>query len=156
MEAHFYAMHHLAALFAVTIIVTESTLIPAGLMFIRASAIPFQDTPSCLVTALIRCNLVADAKWWRTFQFYQYTLVNLIVIALEWHYLIFLSGENNMWVYLCIASWQLTEIYGMYCIYGWIQTVPQIMKKKMAREIEFLTKLEQSKEGQCGGKSLEC
>jgi len=145
--------HHLAAILSISIIVTESALLPPGLVFIRASSIPFQDAFTNCIGFLFRFNWVADHTFWQTFRMYHYIVANLIVFALEWLFLIYLSEGHSVVVYICILSWELTEIYGMYQMIDFVRNMPQIIKKKVERETKYMAELDQVKEDPCDGES---
>jgi len=149
----FLACHHIAAILSVFVIVTDSGLLPTGLVFIRASTIPFQDWFPSFTAALYRFNWVENHTFWQKFRAYHYVVANLCVFAIEWLYLIYFSEENNAVVYMCILSWELTELWGMYLMRDFVKNLPQIIKKKIERETKYMTELDGVKEDPCGGES---
>jgi len=142
--------HHLAANLAIIILVTDSTLLPTGLVFIRSTSIPFQDAFPCLVAVLTRFNWVTDIKFWNILKICFYIGTCLTVFALEWLYFIYYYKGNNFVVYGCVIWWQLTETYGFYIHYDFLRNLPQIIKKKIERETKYMTDLGQVKEDPCG------
>jgi len=156
-EADWYALvfHHLTAILAIFIIVTESTSLPAGLVFIRASSIPFQDVGFNIAGVLFRLNLVKDHVFWQKLKAYHYTVANLIVVIIEWIYLINIRHKANFLVYMCVISWQLTEIWAIHIVFDFAKNVPEILKKKIERETNYMAELDKDKEAPCGGESLE-
>jgi len=147
--------HHLAAVLSIFILVTDPTILPVGLVFIRATTIPFQDTFPCVVAVVTRFNWVADIKLWNTLRMYFYVGTNLICWVLEWLYFIYYYKGNSFLVYVCVACWQATETYGFYVYIDFVRNMPKIIKKKIERETKYMTDLDQDKEDPCGGESLE-
>jgi len=142
--------HHLAAILAVIILVTDSTLLPTGLVLIRSTSIPFQDALPCLVAVLTRFNWVTDIKFWNIIKVCFYIGTCLTVFALEWLYFIYYYKGNNVVVYGCVIWWQLTETYGFHVHYGLLRNLPQIIKKKIERETKYMTDLGEVKQDPCG------
>jgi len=143
-------VHHLAAIFAIIILVTDSTLLPTGLVLIRSTSIPFQDAFPCLVALLTRFNWVTDAKFWNTLKVCFYIGTCLTVFAFEWLYFIYYYNGKNLVVIGCVIWWQLTETYGFYVHSNLLRSLPQIIEKKIERETKYMTDLGQVLKDPCG------
>jgi len=146
--------HHLAAILSIFILVTDSTLLPTGLVLIRATTIPLQDAFPCVAGFVTRFNWVADIKWWNTLRACFYIGTCLTCFVLEWLYFIYYYRGNSFLVYGCVACWQATECYGFYVYTDFLRNMPKIIKKKIERETKYMINLDQDKEDPCGGESL--
>jgi len=154
LDDNFLGCHHIAAILAVFVIVTDNGLLPTGLVFIRASTIPFQDWVGNLTGILYRFNWVENHTFWLKFRVYHYIVANAIVWVIEWLYLIYFTEENNVVMYICILCWELTELWRIYLMRDFVKNLPQIIKKKIERETNYMAELDGVKEDQCGGESL--
>jgi len=153
-EHNLLAFHHLATILAVFLVVLGSEVIPPGLFFIRVSWIPFHDAFPNIMSVLYRFNLVADHIFWQTLRMYHYIVASLIIFTIEWLFLIYASAEKNFVLIVCVIIWELTELWGMSRFRDFVKNLPQITKKKMEREVKFLTELDQVKKDPCGDKYL--
>lgn len=153
MDDTLLGVHHLATILAVFIVLTESSLLPAGLMLIRCSALPIQDGIGDFISFLVRFNW-ADQAFWQTFRLYAFILACLIVYVCEWLYVLYAIEEKSFAAYICIIIWELTDTWTIYLLYKLVQNVQKIIKKKIAREMEYMAELDQVKEDPCGGESL--
>lgn len=155
LEVFLRTCHHLVSILSVFLVVTESDYIPPALIFIRISWLPFHDWfPFNIASLLYRFNWVEDHTFWQTLRAYYYLVGSLIIFTLDWLFLIYISKEKNFGLYVCVAIWELTELYGIYMMRDFVQHLPEIIKKKIERETKYVTELDQVEEDPCGGESF--